>query len=176
MIQKPMRKFFIVIIFFGLFLTIYHTTYAERPTTNSSLSNAITPVTAKLTLEKPVQKEYAIINDEKCVVKMSFILKLTEDADYIDLSPNNMPIMYRNEHFESILPITKDIVNYVILEGDDNLLLEKYELIKIEINLMYLDRNDMNPKLEHHYLVYPRENEEFLIILNPENSPTFDVR
>jgi hypothetical protein len=86
-----------------------------------------------------------------------------------------MPILYRNEHFESILPITKDIVNYVVLEGDENLLLEKNKLIKIEINLMHLDRNYMNPKPEHQYMVYPRENEEFLIIINPENSPTLDI-
>ena len=173
--QKPKRKLYIVIIFFGLFLPIYNTAYAERATTISYLSNDITPVTAKLTLEEPVQKHYAIINNEKCVVKISFILKLTEDADNIDLSPNNMPIIYRNEHFEAILPITKDIVNYFVLDGNDNLLLEKNELIKIEINFMHLDRNDMNPKPDHQYTVYPRENEEFLISLNPENSPTFDL-
>jgi len=41
------------------------------------------------------------------------------------ISPNNIPILYRNEHSETILSFTKNIVNFIVLEGDDNLLLEK---------------------------------------------------
>jgi len=84
--QNSERICFIVIIFFGLFLTIYHTAWADHSASNSYVPNGITPVKAKLNLVEPVKKQYAIINDEKYVVKISFIVKLTEDADYIDQS------------------------------------------------------------------------------------------
>jgi len=91
------------------------------------------------------------------------------------ISPNNIPILYRNEHSETILSFTKNIVNFIVLEGDDNLLLEKNELIKIEINLMNIDKNDTSPKLENQIIIYPMVNEEFRITLYPEDSPIFEI-
>ncbi len=114
--------------------------------------------------------------DDICLVKLSFYIKISEKGELLNLASDHLVITYSNPRCHAnVYESNGTITTLTCISGDSDSLIEAGEKFKVEIDLTELPKSSVDPVQSSRPDLYAHPYEEFSVELKPEDGPTLTL-
>lgn len=142
----------------------------------SSVARNMESIEPKIELDGEVLGYFSDPGEEPAdvdLMQVFFCIKLSNASDPVNMGLLQVPITYRTVRGEALIfdPDGR-VVKMLVVEGDEDMILEKGERFEVIIDLREIDGERMTPPQEE---VYPHPLEPFIITLHPPGCPIFEI-